>query len=100
MIDRIINVLLIPFKVRYLKQTPFILNWYFKSYYEVFINVGTFLNPVWFNMPSNGITLKFKNLYRLYKETKRYYEFMLDRPYTDYGNHNTVDLHEKLMNGG
>ena len=93
MIDRIINVLLIPFKVSYTK-THFIR--FFRPNYYVHINVGTILKPVWFTHPWRAAE-DFRNIYAIYKDTKRYYEFIKDRPYDDGGNDNTVDFHEKLM---
>ena len=102
MIDRIINALLIPFKVKYIKQIPFVKNWYYKVYYEVYINTGTIMNPIWFNMGSNGEALSLKEIYSTYKLTKKYYEFIKNTPYDPRyrKNYNTVDLHEQLMNEG
>jgi hypothetical protein len=93
MIHKIINFLLKPFKVKYIKQH---FSGLFKPHYYVYINVGTILSPVWFAHPWR-ITEDFKNIYVTYKITKTYYEFIKDRPYNDDGNCNTVDLHEQLM---
>lgn len=79
MIQTIINFLLIPFKVKYVKQTPFSNDkefnkkWSFKSYYNVYINVGTLLKPVWYGNQYSEIT-HFKRLYSLYKATYRVYK--------------------------
>jgi hypothetical protein len=93
MIHKIINVLLIPFKVSYIKLH---FSRSFKPHYLVVINVGTILKPVWFTHPWR-ITEDFKDIYVTYKVTKTYYEFIENRPYNDDGNCNTVDLHEQLI---
>lgn len=95
MIHKIINILLIPFKVRYTKRSFR----RFKPNYYVHINIGTILKPLWFTHPWR-IADDFKKIYIIYKDTKMYYEFIKDRPYGDDGNCDTVDLHEKLMSEG
>jgi len=97
MIHKIINFLLRPFKVKYIKRIPFVKNWYFKSYYEVYINEGTILKPIWFNMGSNGNALSLKEIYITYELTKEYHRFIQNTSYDYKTNYNTVDLHEQLM---
>ena len=100
MIHKIINILLIPFKIRYIKQTPFIKNWYLRSYYDVFINVGTLSNPSWYNLGANGVATSFNRIYSSYKLTKMYYKSIKYIPYNKLRNYNTVDLHEQIMKEG
>jgi len=102
--DKIINILLIPFKVRYIYRKPFEwegLRLLSNPRYILNINIGTILKPIWFEHPyliySNYATYKFKNLYKLYKDTKKYYEFIKNRPYNDGCNSDTVSFHQKLM---
>jgi len=104
MIHKIINIFLIPFKVRYTYRKPLELEQLrliIGSRYILNINIGTILKPIWFEHPylssPNYATYEFKKLYKLYKDTKNYYEFIKDRPYNDNFNSDTVSLHQRLM---
>lgn len=80
MIHKIINILLILFKVKYIKQSPlqhFNRKWGFKAYYDVYINVGTILNPVWYGHPYRKIT-NIKDIYLQYQVTKDVYKYVKD----------------------
>lgn len=103
MIQKLINTLLIPFKVKYEKVdkvnlidfgngTGIVL----PKHYRLYFNIGTILKPKWFD----GIPNSFKNkkeLMQVLSKKKVYYNlFLKDRPNHN-TNYNTVDFHEQLM---
>lgn len=79
MIHKIINFLLKPFSINYVKSdnvvfNPFPSNEYvIKKSYMLFVNIGSISNPRWFNHSSIN-SLNIKDLYRFFKETKKYYK--------------------------
>ena len=103
MIHKLINILLIPFKVKYIKQAPlqhFNRKWAFEAYYDVYINVGTILKPVWYGHPYSKIT-NIKDIYILYKATKTVYKYSKDnynrsKQKIDFHKYLT-DLHNRTM---
>ena len=103
MIHKIINILLIPFKVKYEKVEQVNLidfgdgtGLVIPKCYRLYINIGTILNPKWFDIVQNSFR-NIKQMLKVLRETNNYYnQFLKDRP-----NHNdntdTVDFHEQLM---
>ena len=92
MVEKIINILLIPFKVRYVKKN---FSRHYKPHYYIYINVGTILKPLWYNYQYT-LPESFKEIFKVYKITVNHYKFMKDRPNNNI-NYDTVDFHEQLM---